>query len=63
MGRQYFEGMQNPGEPDNEWITVNKIYAHLMAQLPTLYSVDPYFYVKLKRSFSPDPVQIAVYEQ
>jgi hypothetical protein len=46
LGRDYFEGRQNPGYPEDEWITVNKIYSHLQAQLPLLYSMDPYFYVK-----------------
>lgn len=63
QGRRYYEGQQNPGYPHDEWITVNKIYAHLQAQLPLLYSVDPYFYVKLKKSFAVDPVNIAAAEQ
>ena len=50
LGRQYFEGKQNPGYPEDEWITIPKIYSHLQAQLPFLYSLDPYFYVKLKKS-------------
>lgn len=61
MARDYFEGRQNPGDP--EWITINKIYSHLQAQLPSLYSVDPYFYVKLRRSFDPQPQAVALYEQ
>lgn len=52
LGRAYFEGKQNPGYPADEWITVNKIYSHLQAQLPMLYSMDPYFYVKLEKWFS-----------
>jgi len=63
VAREYFAGRQNPGYPEAEWITVNKIYSHLMAQLPTLYSVDPYFYVKIKRSFSPHAQEIALFEQ
>lgn len=63
MGREYFEGKQNPGMPDDEWITINKIYSHVKANLPALYAQDPYFYVRLKRSFSPDPIEIAAYEQ
>jgi hypothetical protein len=63
MGRDYFEGRQNPGYPEDEWITVNKIYSHLQAQLPLLYSMDPYFYVKLKKSFQIDPTSIAQMEQ
>lgn len=49
-GIDYFEGQQNPGMPANEWININKIYSHLQTQLPKLYSVDPYFYVKVKKS-------------
>lgn len=63
LAKQYFEGQQNPGYPDSEWITVNKFYSTLKAKLPSLYRNDPYFYVKLKRSFSPDAQQIARYEQ
>lgn len=62
MARDYFEGKQNPGWPADEWITINKVYSHLMAQLPTLYSMDPYFYVKLKKSYSVDPANIALWE-
>lgn len=61
-GRLWFEGKQNPGVPDGEWITVNKIYSHLLSELPFLYSIDPYFYVKLNRSFNPDPATIVQYE-
>ena len=63
MSRDYYAGRQNPGVPDQEWITINKIYAHLQTQLPKLYSVDPYFYVKTKKSFSPDPEKIAEYDR
>lgn len=50
MGRDYFEGNQNPGYPENEWISIPKIYSHLKAQLPFLYSMDPYFYVKVRKT-------------
>ena len=63
LARDYFDGRQNPGHPENEWITVNKIYSHLMAQLPTLYSMDPYFYVKTKKSHYPDPSYIATFDE
>ena len=63
LGREYFEGKQNPGYPADEWITVNKIYAHLQAQLPSLYSLDPYYYVKLKKSYQVKPETIAMFEQ
>lgn len=62
IGWEYFEGKVNPGFPEDEWINVNKIYAHLQAQLPMLYSIDPYFYVKLKKSYQVDPVKIQQYE-
>ena len=63
MGYEYFEGAQNPGYPAEEWITINKIYSHVKSQLPALYGSDPYFYVKLKRSFNPNPMMIAMYEK
>lgn len=61
-GLSYYEGKQNPGEPDGEWYTINKIWSHLQSQLPSLYSVDPYFYVRTKKSFNPDPKKIAIYD-
>jgi uncharacterized membrane protein YgcG len=61
--RKFFRGAQNPGWPADEWITINKIYSHLRDQLPVLYSVDPFFYVKLKRSFSVNPFDVAMFEQ
>ena len=63
LARDYFAGKQNPGYPAEEWITINKIYSQLMAELPSLYSVDPYFYIKTKRSYTPDPESIAEFEQ
>jgi hypothetical protein len=63
LGKEYFEGKQNPGYPDAEWITINKIYSHIKATLPSLYNNDPYFYVRLKRSFSPNPLDIALWEK
>ena len=60
--REFFDGKQNPGMPSEEWITINKIYSHLKAQLPALYNADPYFYVKLKKSFSPNPMDVALFE-
>lgn len=50
--RAFFEGKQRPSNvPDEEWITVNKFYSHLMSQLPMLYGMDPYFYIKLKKTY------------
>lgn len=58
MSRDYFEGKQNPGYPDDEWLTINKIFTHVQSQVPTLYSLDPYFYIKIKRSYNPSPEYI-----
>lgn len=63
MGRDYFAGRQNPGWPDQEWITINKIYSHMKSRLPLLYNVDPYFYVKVKRSHRPNPMAVILFEQ
>jgi len=54
LGIQYFEGQNPKTLPEAEWININKIYSHLQAQLPKLYSVDPYFYVKVKKSHEVD---------
>ena len=51
MGIKYFEGQMDLGLPAGEALVINKIYSHLQAQLPKLYSVDPYFYVKVKKSY------------
>ena len=64
LAYDYYEGVQRPaGINEKEWITINMIYSNLLAELPTLYSTDPYFYVKLKKSFKPVPETIAAYEQ
>src|SRR5574343_1630148 len=63
MAREYFDGKQSPGFREEEWITINKVYSHLKAQLPSLYNVDPYFYVKLAKSFSVNPADIAQWEK
>jgi hypothetical protein len=62
-GIDYFEGKSNPGFPANEWININKIYSHLQTQLPKLYAVDPYFYVKVKKSHKIDVNAILEYER
>ena len=59
--RLYFDGKQRPTDwAQNEWITVNKILSYLQSRLPTLYAFDPYFYVKLKRSFNPGTDKVAL---
>jgi len=54
--------VQNPGYDAAEWITINKVYSHLKALLPTLYKADPYFYMKVRRSFDPNPMNIALWD-
>ena len=63
QAREYLDGKQNPGFDKEDWITVNNFYAYLKSQLPAVYSQDPYFYVKLRRSYSPDPNMIPLWEQ
>ena len=64
LGIEYFEGRQKDGSyADADWITINNIYSHVKAQLPALYSADPYFYVKLRRSYSPNPMDIVLWER
>lgn len=63
MARKYYEGDQNPGWSTEDWITLNKIYSHLQAQLPLLYSLDPTYYVKVSRSYETDPSAIAMMEK
>ena len=63
VGRTYMDGQQNPGYVEAEWITINKIYSHLKATLPSLYAADPYFYVKVSKSYSPNPTDIAMFEK
>ena len=64
LALDYLDGKQRPPEYNaNEWITINNVYSHLKAQLPALYSADPYFYVKLKQSYVPDKQTITQYDQ
>jgi hypothetical protein len=63
LAYEYYEGAQRPAHiPEAEWITLNMIYSNLEAILPSLYSVDPYFYVKLKTSYSALPADVAALE-
>jgi len=64
LALNYLDGKQRPqGYSDEDWITINTVYSNLKSQLPALYAADPYFYVKLRRSFVPDPMMIGLYEQ
>jgi hypothetical protein len=58
----YYEGRQAP--PGNEdYFIVNRIFSTLQAELPSLYSTDPYFYVKLATSYSPNPMDVVMFEK
>lgn len=60
LAYEYYEGRQRPAHVSpEEWITLNMIYSSLEGILPSLYSVDPYYYIKLKTTYSPDPATIA----
>ena len=64
LAYDYWEGKQRPANvPGDQWITINLIYSNLLAMLPSLYAADPYFYIKLKRSYKPDPMVVALYEK
>jgi hypothetical protein len=59
----YLEGRQRPPHINaRDWMTINKVFSSLRAILPSLYRNDPYFFIKLTRSFKPDPMLIALYE-
>ncbi len=59
----YWEGAQRPPSVNVEdWITINMVYSNLQAELPTLYSNDPYYYIKLSKTYNPDPAMIPEYE-
>jgi hypothetical protein len=64
IGYDLFEGANRPQElePD-EFTGVNLVYSNLETELPTLYGVDPWIYIKLKKSHNPNPDMIPVYEQ
>lgn len=60
LAYNYRDGVQRPAHiPESEWITINKIYSNLKGELPSLYANDPYFYIKLAKSYSPHPMDIA----
>jgi hypothetical protein len=63
LAYSYWEGAQRPASVNAEdWITINMIYSNLQAELPSLYSNDPYYYIKLSKTFNPDPSTIPEYE-
>jgi len=63
LGYEYFDGAQRPQHVrGDEWITINLVYSTLLAMLPVMYKGDPYYYVRLARSYSPNPMDIAAYD-
>ena len=61
---EYFEGRHRPQNiPASEWITINLIYSDLRTILPSLYSTDPYYHVKVKKSRVIHPMEVARMEQ
>lgn len=63
LAYSYWEGAQRPPSvSEEEWITINMVYSNLQAELPSLYSNDPYYYIKLSKTFNPDPQMIPEYE-
>ena len=60
---KFFIGDQKPENyAEEDWFTLNLIYSNIHAQIPSLYFKDPYAFVRLKRSFKPDPAVIQFLE-
>lgn len=59
----YYEGRQAPAGAGEDYFIVNRIFSTLQSELPTLYSTDPYFYVKLATSYNPNPMDVVIYEK
>jgi len=56
---KYYLGDQRPENyVEEDWFTLNLVFSNARAQIPSLYFKDPYFFVRVKRSFTPD-LQIA----
>ena len=52
---KYYLGDQRPGNyVEEDWFTLNLVFSNARAQIPSLYFKDPYFFVRVKRSFTPD---------
>ena len=63
LGYEYYEGRHRPPHiPAAEWITLNLIYSRIDAKLPALYSTDPYYHIKLAKTYTPDATRIAEFE-
>jgi len=60
---KYFLGDQRPENyAAEDWFTLNLVYSNIHAQIPSLYFKDPYFFVRLKRSYIPDQQYIELVE-
>jgi hypothetical protein len=53
LAYEYRDGKQRPANiPSSDWMTINTIYSTLKAELPRLYANNPYFYIKLAKTYS-----------
>lgn len=63
LAYDYYDGVcRPPWWSDEEWYTLPWVFEYVQAELPSLYAQDPYFYVKLKRTFQPAAEAILEYE-
>src|SRR5512135_2753939 len=58
----YYEGRQNDLN-ESDYFIVNRIFSTLQSELPTLYSTDPYFYIKVATSYSTNALDVAMMEK
>ena len=60
----FYLGDQKPcNYAEEDWFTINLIYSSVKSQIPSLYFKDPYFFVRMKRSFAPDRQTQEMYEK
>ncbi len=59
-----YEGVQRPPwVPVSEWVTINLLHPAMEAELATLYSGEPYFFVNVKRAYASDEPTLRGLEQ
>jgi hypothetical protein len=59
-----FLGDQRPDNySEEDWFTLNLVFANIHAQIPSLYFQNPYFFVRLKRSYDPSEEYIKLLEK
>lgn len=55
LAYEMYEGNQRPPWiPQSEWVTINLLHPAMEAELATLYSGEPYFFVNVKRAYAND---------